>query len=261
MQQTGEQRREEILNRIVAHGHAAIRDTAVDFGVSEATIRRDLRSLADAGRVELVYGGATLPRTLDFSIESRALRNVEAKRICGKLAADLVTDGEMLYVDSGTTCFEMRHHLSRRKNLSVIVNSTRLAVELGNQPDIRIIQIGGHYRPERMDTYGPLATHAIDQLRGYLAFIGADGLDMDFGPTASDIHTADLYRHVMRNARETILLVDHTKFLVPSLYRLCAWSDISRIITDSPPPPEWREFLHDAGIGVLTSQLPAVYET
>ena len=248
---SGEQRRQEILNRVVAHGHVSVKDLAAETAMSEATIRRDLRALSDARQVELVYGGATLPRSMDVSIASRELRNVEPKRVVGKLAADLVTDGEMLYVDSGTTCFEMRHHLARKSGLSIIVNSTRLAVELGKNPQASIIQLGGHYRPERMDTYGPLATDAIDRLRGYVAFIGADGLDMDFGLTASDIQTAYLYQHVLRNARESILLVDHTKFLTPSLFRICGWEGISRVVTDRMPTQEWRDFLNENGIQLI----------
>src|SRR5690606_37364658 len=105
---TSEQRRDDILNRVLTSGHVAVRDLAGELAVSEATVRRDLRVLADGRRIELVYGGATLPRASDHSIQSRAQREVEAKRIVGKLASDLVADEEMLFVDSGTTCFEMR---------------------------------------------------------------------------------------------------------------------------------------------------------
>lgn len=249
---TSEQRREEIRGRIQATGHVAVKALATDMDVSEATVRRDLRALADGGQVDLVYGGATLPRSSDFSLQSREGRNVEAKRLVGDLAAALVKDGEMLYVDSGTTCFEMRHALAKRKGLSVIVNSTRLAMELGKHAGISVVQLGGHYRAERMDAVGPLAVAAIEQLRGYVAFLGADGLDMDFGLTASDIQTAFLYQHVLRNAREAILLVDHAKFLTPSLFKICPWDAISRVVTDRPPDAPWAEFLNRNGIELIT---------
>lgn len=248
---TSEQRRDEIRGRIQSTGHVAVKDMATDMDVSEATVRRDLRALADSGHVDLVYGGATLPRTPHFSLESREGRNMTAKRAVGDMAAALVRDGEMLYVDSGTTCFEMRHALGRRKGLSVILNSTRLAVELGKHPGTSVVQLGGHYRAERMDTVGPLAVAAIEQMRGYVAFLGADGLDMDFGLTASDIQTAFLYQHVLKNARETILLVDHSKFLSPSLFKICPWDAISRVVTDGPPDERWVEFLNRNGIELI----------
>ncbi len=254
MSLTTKQRGDLILRRILEHGHVEVKELAREMTVSDATVRRDLRSLSDAGQVELVYGGATLPRATDFSFRSKALRNIEAKRAIGQLAAGLVTDNEQVFIDSGTTCFEMCHHLKRRRGLHVIVNSARLAVEFGNSTEISVILIGGHYRPERMDSVGPLATATIEQLRGYLAFIGADGLSRDFGVSASDIESAHLYRQVIRNARETILLVDHTKFLTPSLFKICEMDDISRIVTDQKPIAEWHDFLRVRGIEVLHPQ-------
>jgi DeoR/GlpR family transcriptional regulator of sugar metabolism len=224
------------------------------MSVSEATVRRDLRQLADAKQVDLVYGGATIRRSPDQSIESRAQQNIEAKRQIGRLAAELVSDNEMLFVDGGTTCFEMRHYLLRKHGLSVIVNSTRLAIELGQKSDFSVILLGGHYRPDRMESIGPLTANAIDQLRGYIAFIGADGLDMEFGLSASDIQTAYLYQHVMKNARETILLVDHSKFHSPSLFRICDLDNVSRVVTDSAPSPEWIDCLASRGIDLIYPQ-------
>jgi DeoR/GlpR family transcriptional regulator of sugar metabolism len=246
-----QQRREQILTHIYEHGFVEVKQLANLMGVSEATVRRDLRALADSKQLELVYGGATLPRTSDFSFRSKSQRNIEAKRVIGRLAASLVGDHEQLYLDSGTTCFEMCAHLKRKRGLSVIVNSARLAVELGGSPELSVIMIGGHYRADRMDTVGPLASTTIDQLRGYLAFIGADGLSMDFGTTASDIESAHLYRQAIHNARETILVIDHSKFLTPSLFKIADLDAFSRVVTDKPPLPEWRDFLNGKGIDVL----------
>ncbi len=248
MSLTSKQRGDQILALIFRDGHVEVKALAREMAVSEATIRRDLRTLADAGKIELVYGGATLPRPSDFSFRSKAARNVDAKREIGRLAAGLVTDEERIFLDSGTTCFEMCQFMRRRRNLHVIVNSTRLAVELGVGAEIGIILIGGHYRQDRMDAVGPLAMSTIEQLRGYLAFIGADGLSMDFGVTASDIDSAHLYRQVIRNAREAVLLVDHSKFLTPSLFKICEFEDISRLVTDQKPRSEWIEFLNTRGI-------------
>ena len=245
------ERRDFILRRILDHGRVEVKNLAQEMAVSDATVRRDLRSLADQSHIELVYGGAALPRATDFSFRSKALRNVEAKRVIGALAAGLVSDNEQIFIDSGTTCFEMCHHLKRRRGLQVIVNSARLAFELGNSAELTVILTGGHYRPERMDSVGPLATSTIEQLRGYVAFVGADGLSRDFGVSASDIESAHLYRQVIRNARETILLVDHTKLITPSLFKICEIDEISRIVTDQEPGAEWDEFLATRGIEVL----------
>jgi DeoR/GlpR family transcriptional regulator of sugar metabolism len=244
------QRRERILNEVYSSGHVAVKSLAAALSVSEATVRRDLRSLAGANRIELVHGGASLVRSYDFSFRSKATRNVEAKAVIGRLAAELIADGDTIFVDSGTTSFQMVPWLKRKRGLSVIANSARLALEL-ETPGLAVLLLGGAYRPERMDTVGPLAMSTLDQLRGYISFIGADGLSMDFGLTASDIESASLYRLAVKNARETVLLVDSTKFSSPSLFKIVDFSAVSRLVTEVRPSPEWMDFLGSRGVKVV----------
>jgi len=243
------QRREKILAAIFEKRHVSARDLAASLPASEATVRRDLKAMAADGEIELVYGGATLRRPSDYSFRSKGERNVEAKRIIGRLAADLVQENEQIFLDSGTTCFEMLPFLKTRRGLSIICSSARLALEL-DTPGVSVILLGGQYRPDRMDTVGVLASATIDQLRGYLCFIGADGLDREFGPAAADLESADLNRRAVRNARQTVLLVDHTKFAAASLCKVVDWKLVSRIVTDRAPSPEWMDFLTAQGIQV-----------
>ncbi|MFP4106004.1 MAG: DeoR/GlpR family DNA-binding transcription regulator [Phycisphaerae bacterium] len=250
MSATTQQRRESILAEVYERGHVSVKDLASQLAVSEATVRRDLRALARDGKVETVYGGATVPRNSDFSFNAKQVRNVEAKRTIGRLAAELIGDNDQLFLDSGTTCFEVLPYLANRRRLSVIVNSSRLALEL-DKPGLGAILLGGQYRPDRMDTVGPMAISSLDQLRGYLCFIGTDGISQDFGLTASDIESAALYRLATRNARETILLVDHTKFNRPSLFKIVEFEAVGRVITDQQPDEDWMGYFDRMGIEVI----------
>lgn len=250
---TGQQRKEYVLDQLLARGHVAVRDLAVTMHVSEATVRRDLRQLSDQGRLELVYGGATVRRHADHSLQARAQRNPEAKRQIGALAAGLVRDGDLIFLDGGTTCAAMVPHLQRRVGLTVVTSSLRTAAEMAEWPSLTLVLLGGEVRADRMDTIGPLAANAIDQLRGYVAFLGADGLSPDFGVSAHDLPTAYLYQHIVRNARETVLLADHTKFAAPSLYRIGGFDAVSRVVTDRQPDPEWLDFFAVHGIECLHS--------
>jgi DeoR/GlpR family transcriptional regulator of sugar metabolism len=136
--------------------------------------------------------------------------------------------------------------------MTVIVNSMRFAVELGPcAAENSIVVLGGQYRPERMDTVGAITSTSLEQLRGFRAFVGADGLSPEFGVTACDIESAHLYKLAIRNAREAILMVDHTKFLAPSLFKICELDDISRIVTDRRPSNEWVAHLNDRGIDLI----------
>lgn len=247
------QRRDKILSQLHESGHLAVKDLSVGLAVSEATIRRDLRSLAADNLLELVYGGASLLRSHDFSFRSKMTRNLDAKKLIGKLAADLVADGDTVLLDSGTTCFQMVPLLKRKRGMKVIVNSARLAPEL-DAPGLDVILIGGQYRPERMDAVGPLATAMLEQLRGYVAFIGTDGLGMDFGLTAGDIENAHFYRVATRNARQVVLLVDNTKFSSPSLFKIVDFDVMSHVVTDKAPSREWVDFLESKGLKLVVPQ-------
>lgn len=250
------ERQDQILARLYAAGHVRVKDLSDELRVSEATVRRDLHALAGEQRLELVYGGATVRRGGDFSFEAKAARNVEGKLMVGRMAAALVADGDRIFLDSGTTCFAMAAHLKQRRGLSIIANSARLALEF-DTPGVNVIMLGGQYRPERMDTVGALAMTTLDMLRGYTAYIGADGLSMDFGLTAGDIESAHLYGLAVKNAQRTVLVADQGKFASPSLYKIVDFDKISRVITDERPTPEWMNFLTGKGIDVMFPPDPA----
>lgn len=242
-------RRDRVLAEVYEKGRVTVNDMAERLGVSKATVRRDLNELASGGHLELFYGGATLLRPSDFSFRSKSQRNLDAKRVIGQLASARVKDGDLIFVDSGTTCFEMVPHLKLKRGLSVVVNSARLALEL-DAPGVNVILIGGQYRPDRMDTVGSLAAATLEQLRGYVAFIGADGLSREFGPAAGDIEAAHINRLALANAREGILVADHSKFQAPSLFKISEWDRISHIVTDLPPSPDWMDFLSERKITI-----------
>lgn len=250
MSMTAQERRQRILDEVFARRSATVVGLASAVEASEATIRRDLKTLADEGQIDLVYGGATLRHTSDYSFRSKQQRNIAAKQEIGQVAAGLVRDNDQVFLDSGTTCFEIAPFLKRKRGLSIIVNSARLAIELDN-PGSNVILIGGNYRPDRMDCVGPLAANALEQLRGYVCFVGADGLSPDFGPAAADVESAHFNRLAVLNSRETILVADSTKFSAPSLFKIVDWDRISRVVTDVRPGDEWSSFFEAKGISVV----------
>jgi|FrelakmetLWP11LW_1041352.scaffolds.fasta_scaffold15171_2 DeoR family fructose operon transcriptional repressor len=250
MASTNQQRRDFILTQAYQSGHVSVRQVAETLGISDATVRRDLHSIAAEGLLELTHGGASVVRTSDYSFISKSLRNIAAKRTIAKLACSLIADGEQLFLDSGTTCFEMTVFLRSKRSLSVIVNSVRTAQEL-QAPGVSVLLLGGQYRPERMDTIGPIAFEMLERLRGYRAFLGTDGLGMDSGLTSVDIDSAYIFTLAARNARECILLADSSKFDQPSLYKTTDFHRISAVITEKQPSPEWEKFFSERNINVV----------
>jgi DeoR/GlpR family transcriptional regulator of sugar metabolism len=102
-----------------------------------------------------------------------------------------------------------------------------------------------------MDTIGPLSMTALNQVRGYTAFIGADGISMDFGPSANDLASADLHRLVVQNAAATVLLVDHSKFGGASLFQIIDWSHVDSVVTDQEPDDAWKQFFIEREINLV----------
>jgi DeoR/GlpR family transcriptional regulator of sugar metabolism len=250
MSQATSNRRQQIMSQLLEKKQVTVKALATAMGVSDATVRRDLKVLADEQGLKLVHGGAALPRERDFSFQARQLMATEEKQVIGRLAAELIHDGDRVFFDSGTTCSELAPYVKKLHNITVLANSARLALEL-DASGVQLFLIGGEYRPDRMDTIGPMAVSTLNQVRGYVAFIGADGLSMDFGPSASDLASAHLHRQVVQNASSTVLLVDHGKFGSPSLFQIVDWSSIGTVVTDREPAREWRGFFHDRKITVV----------
>ncbi|MBM4103869.1 MAG: DeoR/GlpR transcriptional regulator [Planctomycetes bacterium] len=253
MTNSTKQRREVILTSAYRDGFVGVRQLADELSVSEATVRRDLHGLATEGLLQLNHGGASVIRGSDHSFLSKLTQNVEAKQTIARLAAQLVCDGEQLFLDSGTTCFAMTAFLRGKRGLSVIVNSIRTAQEL-HAPGLNVLILGGQYRPERMDTVGPMAGASMDRLRGYLAFVGTDGVGMDFGLTAIDIESAHIFGQAVGNARQSILLADSSKFDNPGLYKIADWAAISKVITDKRPAEAWCGFFAEREIELIYPQ-------
>ncbi len=250
MSQATAERRHQIMAQLLDKTQVTVKTLATEMGVSDATVRRDLKALAGEHGLMLTHGGAALPRERDFSYQAKQLRATREKRVIGQLAAGLVQHGGRVFLDSGTTCSQMAPHIKQRRDLTVLTNSARLALEL-NAAGVQLFMVGGEYRPDRMDTVGPMAENALNQVRGYVAFIGTDGVSMDFGPSAGDAASAHVHRQVIQNASKTVLLVDHNKFDNASLFKIIDWEQIHTVVTDIEPDVAWMEFFREQQIEVV----------
>jgi DeoR/GlpR family transcriptional regulator of sugar metabolism len=250
MSQAAADRRKAIMSQLLEHKQVTVKELAAAMEVSDATVRRDLKALADQQGLKLVHGGASLPRERDFSFQARQMRYTEEKKIIGRLASELVHDGDHVFLDSGTTCSELVPYVKKMRDITILANSARLALEL-NASGVQLFLIGGEYRPDRMDTIGPMAVSTLNQVRGYTAFIGADGLSTDFGPSACDLASAHLHRQVVQNACATVVLADHSKFGNASLFQIVDWSQITTVVTDREPGSEWRQFFSERNITLV----------
>ncbi|MBD3322345.1 MAG: DeoR family transcriptional regulator [Chitinivibrionales bacterium] len=254
-----EMRKKTILDKLDAEGSILVKELADELQISETTIRRDLNELNAAGLLKQVYGGAVRieqePSRINFSISNRSTHNIEAKKIIGKCAASLVHDNDILYIDPGTTSWEMIPYLKEKQNLTIISNSVRLLQCLEYIGHHNIIQLGGTLRPDRLDTVGTVAQMGIEQLRGYKAFQGGDGLDIGFGLSAVDHESAMIAKAILSAARETIILADHSKFEQPDLlYKIIDIDKIDILITDDRPPASWEDKCRESSVQLIITR-------
>ena len=230
-----------ILDQLRLKGRIEVNDIAQDLTVTEVTIRRDLARLHKQGLLKKTYGGAVLagPEQQNVSVRYRRTRNLTAKKTIGKLAAQLIKDGDIIYFEAGSTCYEIIPYLADRKGLTMIVNSFYLMSRLHEQPQHKIIIIGGQYRHERMDMLGPTAEFAITQLGGFKAFTGADDISIDSGISGSDVVTVSFTKQLLKRASQTIFVGDRSKFDNPALYKIADIDSLDYIVTNEKPRPAW----------------------
>ena len=250
-----EQRHHTILDAIRNKGRILVSEIAQELDVTEVTIRRDLAYLEKNGLLKKTYGGAVLSASdMNLSVRYRQTRNLTAKRIIGRLAAELIGDGDNIYLEAGSTCYEIVPHLAKKNDLTIIVNSLHLMSRLHEQVQHKIILLGGQYRQERMDVIGPTAELGVSQLSGFPAFTGADDISLESGISGADITTVSFTKMVLRRAARVVFVGDRSKFDNPALYKIADLEDLDAIVTNVFPGDEW------AGV-CAEKEIRLIYET
>lgn len=237
-----ESRHRYILERLRLKGRIEVPEIAAQLNVTQVTVRRDLAAMNKKGLLKKTYGGAVLAEpNLNTSVKYRQTKNLTAKKIIGRLAADLIEDGNIIYLEAGSTCYEIIPYLEQKTDLTIIVNSLYLMGRLHGMSKHKIILIGGQYRPETMDMVGPASEEAISQLGGFKAFTGADDISIKTGISGADITTVRFAKLVVQRASEVIFVGDKSKFNKPALYKFADLDIIDSIVTDRNPGEEWQK--------------------
>jgi DeoR/GlpR family transcriptional regulator of sugar metabolism len=241
------QRRQEIL-RAVRGGQAHVSDLAESFGVSEMTVRRDLRLLAGDGKLERVRGGA-VDSGMEEPFAQIEVERFDVKDRIGAAAAAMVADGQTVMIDIGTSTLQMARHLHGR---SVTVVTTNLAVleELLPDPEIELILPGGIVRRNYRSLVGVVAEDSLRQLKADITFLGTSAVDVELGVWDTTMVEVPIKRLMIAAAECVVLLADAAKFSMAGVVRVCGAESLDRIVTDAPVPSASRAALGTAGIEV-----------
>jgi DeoR/GlpR family transcriptional regulator of sugar metabolism len=242
-----QQRQATILAELGRRGAVRVTDLCERFGVSDMTVRRDLDLLQSRGLLEKVYGGAVRlgHGAEELGFEAKRQRELPEKRAIARLAARLAGRGDAVGLTAGTTTWELVEPLSRVPELTVVTNSTNIAVELHRLagPAARIILTGGDFRTPSDALVGPVADRAIRSMNLDLLFLGVHGLDPEAGLTTPNQAEAETNRAFIGRSRRVCVVADHTKWRTVGLHTMAPLSAADVLVTDAMLEPEARELL------------------
>ena len=249
------ERRQQIAQFIRQRKRATVAELSEQFGVSEATIRRDLEHLDSAGVIRRTHGGAIAVEraTPEPPVVLRMAECQEEKARIGRAAADLIRDGETIFLGSGTTTLEVARNLSHKKGLTVITNALNIAQQLAGQEHITVIVAGGLLRHSELSMIGHLTEQMLRELRADKVIMGMRAISIEDGLTNDYLPETMTDRAIIQFAAEVILVADHTKFGKVATAFVAPVTAVHKIVTDDKAPRPLVAELQRMGIEVIVA--------
>jgi DeoR/GlpR family transcriptional regulator of sugar metabolism len=245
-------RRHRILERIAEDQTIHVGELARSLGVSEMTIRRDIRGLERDGFVRQTYGGATahITKSLDIAFNARALQHTREKRRIGMRATHLLGDARVVFVGIGTTAEQFARFLPVQPGLVVVTPALPTASLLGTRP-INVIALGGTVRRDELTCVGPAAAATLARFRFDLAVIGAAGLSARWGLTEVDDADAEIQRLAIERSARVVVIADGSKIGSAANAVVADAGLIRTLVTDEGAPGSELAALRALGLEII----------
>jgi DeoR/GlpR family transcriptional regulator of sugar metabolism len=247
----GVQRKEFLLDLLASDGRVVAKTVAAELGVSEDSIRRDLRELADAGKCIRVYGGALPVPAADAPIAARLGIASESKERVARAAVALIRPGSTIILDAGTTTLAMARMLPHGGDLTVITPSPAVALTALEHSSARVLMVGGELSRHSAVSGGALAQEAIARLAADVFFLGVTGIDRVHGLTTGELDDAVTKRALAARSAEVLVLASEEKIGAVSRYPVLGLEEVSGVVVDP----------QDDHAGVAAAWIPGVGRT
>ncbi len=220
----------------VDRGSASLPELAEAFGVSINTIRRDIAELVQRGKIRKVYGGVTANDVSVTPISVRETTNSLEKQRIGELAAQLVNDGDTIFLDSGSTTPYLLACLEGRQELTVISHNLKVIELAARCENLHLIAIGGEYN-YRTNDFSGIASSSETLSRYHIskAFLAATSVSLRFGLANTSFLQAEMKRRIAAASDSVILTADHSKFTRSAAITFCPFETLSAVVTDRRP--------------------------
>lgn len=247
------QRRMQISELIASRGEVSVEALARSFRVSPETIRRDLTRLAAEGMVQKIHGGARRPRMRDEgSYSDRMARDVAAKITIAQKLATVISPGDTIFMDTGSTTLICAEALRATPGLTVITNSLRIANLLG-KPEIKanVHVLGGVYSADNAETLGAHAIEHLGRFQADHAVLTVAALDAQAGAMDADVREAEIARAMIARADQAIVVAHRAKIGLRAAHRVCDLDEIDALVCDGRPDPDFVAALEAAGVDLI----------
>jgi DeoR family myo-inositol catabolism operon transcriptional repressor len=241
----------EIERYVTANKTVTLDKLCEVFNISKNTVRRDINDLVKNGSVKKVYGGVTAVKKTLIPYEERDIKNKTEKLAIAQAAAGLVQDGDVIYIDSGTTAPNMVKYL-KCKNVTILTESLNTVLNALPFNDLKVILLGGNLIRET-NSFRTMNTDTIKTFNISKAFMATTGFSVSNGITNSSPMEYEIKSEIVRKSDKIYLLADHTKFGVSSLMTYCQLTDIDCLVTDRTPSSELLGFFHTNRIECITA--------
>jgi len=235
------ERQRLIQERLGLYGRVIASDLATEFGVSEHSIRRDLSALAAAGLCKRVYGGAILMRETEDPLDVRVLQDSSRKHTLGQAAASLLSAGQHVFIDAGSTNMAIASAIDPHLQLTVTTNSPLIAVQLMKLQRAEVILLGGRVHPVTGGVTGLRAVQELRQFHFDCCFIGACAIDPDNGITAFELEDADFKRAMVAASGQVLVAVTNEKLSSVAHYQVAQCEEVATLIVEHDAPRERLE--------------------
>lgn len=252
-----------ILGMVASRGSVSIEAIVDSFEVSTATARRDLDELAAQQLVTRTRGGAAaFSLTYDLPLRYKSTRLPDEKRRIAEAGAALVSPGDVVGLNGGTTTTELARSLSQRADvaeagssltsLTLVTNALNIANELAIRPQFKIVVVGGALRPQTYELTGPFSEAVVKGLTLDVMFLGVDALSPVEGAAAQDEGEALINRLMTQRAQRVVVVADSSKITRRAFCTICGIEEIDDLITDTATPRDIVKKFRAAGVRVQT---------
>jgi len=241
-------RRKRILEQLRLDGKVSVNALCGALGVTPVTIRNDLTMLEQEGRLMRVQGGAVRMPTETAAPESQSVSHVSQKQAIGNAVAQMVRDGDTLFINSGTTCEIVAAKLSIRRNLNIVTNSLNVATRLGTVPTFRVLLLGGEINAHYGFTHGGDAQEQLSKYQADWAILSVDGVSARGGITTHHAEEAAIDRMMVKSARKTLIAADSSKIGRAGFSRACECSGKLMLVTNDDGDSEALTQLEESGL-------------